>query len=284
MGEKPPMRPKKHRDFNLYHRWYTQYEKMRVASLNRQAAIEKGECDLSLSLEQALLADMGVEKHMAKMKKLLLEMAEYEFGVVWHWLSSIRGLGTGWLPIRLLALTDDIERFPLPSKYRRYCGLAVIEGEAERNNEHFSRQLKSLLLGDNMIAEQFIMQRTPVYREIYEEYRQYLEEERGLTPVCRVCGAPGYARKVAGKNAWFCKAECKGKPEGGGPKIEYTPMHLYRMSKRPVAQIFLTHVWLIWRRVEGLSITKPWILAQDGHNRYVPPPNWPMSGWEEYAV
>lgn len=274
-------RKRKHDQFYLNMRWFMMFERMHTASLNRQAAIKKGRSVLPLEIEQAHLEDAAVREKMDMLKAALIEQAEDEFGVVWQWMMTHPGLGTGWLPIRLLALIDDIERFELPSKLRRYCGLAVIDGQAERDTQHFSREIKSVLLGDMMFVEQLLIHRAPGYRELYADYRAKLEE-RFPHPVCNGCGAPGVAKKVGGITHWVCQAECT--IEVKGPKVNYTPLHIYRMAKRPVAQHFLVHLWLIWRRVEGLSVTMPWILEQPGHSRYFPPPNWPLPGWEAYAV
>jgi hypothetical protein len=41
------------------------------------------------------------------------------------------------------------------------------------------------------------------------------------------------------------------------------------MAKRYTGKIFLEHLWLNWRQLEGLPITKPWIIEHGGHRDYI---------------
>jgi len=43
------------------------------------------------------------------------------------------------------------------------------------------------------------------------------------------------------------------------------------MAMRKMIKLFLSHLWLIWRKAEGLSITAPYVHAIKKHADYRPP-------------
>lgn len=48
--------------------------------------------------------------------------------------------------------------------------------------------------------------------------------------------------------------------------------HIHNMAQRKTVKIFLSHLWAVWRELDGLDVTKPWIIAQGGHSDYIAPP------------
>ena len=57
----------------------------------------------------------------------------------------------------------------------------------------------------------------------------------------------------------------------GEPIYIHTKDHLHKMAKRYAGKIFLQHLWVKWREIEGLSVTQPWVIAHGGHEHYIEP-------------
>jgi hypothetical protein len=45
-----------------------------------------------------------------------------------------------------------------------------------------------------------------------------------------------------------------------------------KMARRKMVKIFLSHLWVTWRKMEGLRVTKPYIFEVGGHSNYIEPP------------
>lgn len=69
----------------------------------------------------------------------------------------------------------------------------------------------------------------------------------------------------------------------GDPAL--TPAHRHSRAFRKVEKIFLQHLWLKWRTLEGATISAPWVFGPGGHDphHYIQPPEgkdavFPISG------
>jgi len=54
-------------------------------------------------------------------------------------------------------------------------------------------------------------------------------------------------------------------------KIVKTKMHAHNRAKRKAVKIFLSHLWMEWRKVEGLEITEPYVYAILKHSKKIKP-------------
>lgn len=45
-----------------------------------------------------------------------------------------------------------------------------------------------------------------------------------------------------------------------------------KMARRKMIKIFLSHLWVKWREIDGLPVTKPYTFAVQGHSNYIEPP------------
>lgn len=45
-----------------------------------------------------------------------------------------------------------------------------------------------------------------------------------------------------------------------------------KMARRKMVKIFLSHLWVTWRKMDGLPVTKPYIIEIGGHSDYIEPP------------
>jgi len=234
MSEKPKMKDRVHpRLYQAYKAWYTAV-KARKGHLLRISAIERGDTNLDLDTEVAFktIYDKLVSDAAS-------EMAAFGSGVgpIWDWLLGIKGIANN-LAAKLLAEIDDIERCSTVSKLWRFAGWAVIDGKREYNRKgetsHYNNELKSVCW---QVGDSFIKQQTPVYADLY-----YAEKDRlrRLHPdtLCREC-----------KQLWDKEHKAKGHHQ------MYNPGHLHAMAARKMVKMFLRHLWLRWRVLEGLPIS-----------------------------
>jgi len=250
------------------YRWWEDSRKRRIAYELRLATIKAGKSNMDAGTEMDLAAALDIYKQEAELEKALIAAGE-SVGPIWDWVTSHKGLGNGLLAARLLAFIDYPG--PIPggrqdhcaniSKLWRYLGLAVIDGKAESGNSHFCRKAKALLLGPQGVADQFIMHHAVGYREIYDDEKERLSNLH--QPTCSDCHALAVEYKK--RPLWRCPNGCKG-------KVNYTPSHIHNMAKRKMVKIFLAHLWLKWRELEGLPVTMPYIIGRDGHDTMILPP------------
>ena len=123
----------------------------------------------------------------------------------------------------------------------------IIDGKREwtktGETSAYNRKLKAICY---LIGEQFIIQQTPVYVDIY-----YIEKKA----MRRDCPEP--IPNPDKSSPW--------------PTIN-TDSHIHRKARRKAVKIFLSHLWLIWRGLEGLPVSKPYAEQILGHTNIVPPP------------
>lgn len=230
---------------------------------------------------------------------------------VHEWIIAQKGLSYD-LAGQLIGIIQDIKRFDNVSKLHAYFGLAVVdicqncnrqwlppEEKAKRilhikerqkeqeekkivkskeseiipaesmlcNCEHpdlirkSQKPIKLTLLDYNptakmlafKVATQFVKQ-GDLYRKLYEEFRVTYEARPDLKEeVNEKKGKPTKARKGE-------VIESKG------------TLHVHRMAQRKMVKIFLQHLYVTWRELEGLPATKPYVIDQMKHADYIYPP------------
>jgi hypothetical protein len=145
----------------------------------------------------------------------------------------------------LIPAIRGIGAFPTVSSYWAWWGLHVKDGHAPKrkrgDNLNWSPKMRTLAW---KIGKQFVLQGRG-YRALYDAYKDRLTAERmplGACPQYEACKA---ALKKAAKTA------CKG--------------HIDAMARRYAVKMFVSDLWAAWRRLEGLPITDPWIIAQGDH-------------------
>jgi len=93
-----------------------------------------------------------------------------------------------------------------------------------------------------VIADNFIKQRTPVYRQHYDR--------------CKAKDKQDHPERIKVNGRWM-----------------YNDGHLHARARRKVIKLFLQHIYVTWREYEGLPISEPWILREGtGHTNYIEPP------------
>jgi len=155
-----------------------------------------------------------------------------------RWLSKIQGIGP-ILASGLIAWLSPIERFPNISKLWAYCGLAPGQKRKRGAKLNYNPRLKTFMW---KIAASFEKQKAEKsrYRRIYDEKKQYYLRREDL------------------------RKPIENKEKGA-------KLHVRLMAMRYTVKRFLADLWLVWRRMEGLPITKPYATAVLGHDGFETP-------------
>lgn len=169
-----------------------------------------------------------------------------------------------------------IERFTTPSKLRKYAGLSPGAERKSGRRLEYNIELRAMLwrLGTSLLRAK------GKYYEFYLDYKKHLlrrfEEERVKvepTPKNRYC--PVCKKEVVRKTARFCP-DCNSsltlKKEPEGVKWEG---HLAAMASRRMLQLFLDHLWVVWRKALNLPLRDPYPIEYQGHSQIISP--WDMT-------
>jgi hypothetical protein len=200
--KRPDPKPRKNPGLWLAYVWYDESIRLRTRWSNRGCSIERGKSSMSTRVYDIVLGQLDLDNAIKQSRKLMIEQGR-QVGLVWNWLVGLKGISEA-LAAQLIAQIDDIGKFALISKLRRFAGLAVFDGKAEVGTMHYNRKLKALLLGDTLIVDQFIRHHTPVYRDFYDAQKaRYYEQYPD--PLCNACGTIA----VLKKGSWTCPEGCK---------------------------------------------------------------------------
>lgn len=118
------------------------------------------------------------------------------------------------------------------------------------------RRIKDALIDYNPTAKmlaykvgtQFVKQ-GDLYRKLYDQFRAEYELREDLK-----------AERDIKKGKKTRTGESKG------------TAHIHNMAQRKAVKIFLQHLWITWRELEGLPVTMPYAISVMGHGDYIKPP------------
>jgi hypothetical protein len=184
-----------------------------------------------------------------------------------RWLKGIKGIGPilagGWIS----GLATP-ERFPNVAKLWAYCGYHTVPADMKyaekfKTNPRFADALaggripalpddQNLRMAAHRVrgqranwssslktlgwktGESFVKASKGQYRPFYDEQRAHYEQSRPET----------------------------------------SDAHRFAMAKRKTVKLFLSHMWEVWRRIEGLPVTKPYVFTHMGHRDFIAPYDW----------
>ena len=243
--KRPDPKPRKHPLLWQTYLWWHELMEMRKRHNLRISSAEKGKSMMHAQFERDTMNDLNLEENLKSVRKSMIEYGE-GVGPIWEWTTSIKGLKAGSMAAQLLAQIDDIGKFDTVSKLWAFSGWAVKDGKRQwpkkGQKSPYNRTLKSI---GYLIGDQFIKQQTPLY---VDEYYKEKDRLRRL-----------YPEPVKTDGPWPTK---------------YTDSHIHRMARRKMIKMFLQHLWVTWRGMEGLSMSLPWILREgSGHSNYIEPPS-----------
>ena len=218
-----------------------------------------------------------------------------------EFLSKVHGMGPV-LSAGIIAYIEDIGKFSTVSRLWAYAGLHVVPCLKCENCEH--DKLNNVVPNkyeDNMstyyklstctkrvmpkrragqkanwntkfgthlwkCTDQFNFQKEE--KSWYKKYVSDLKRSYGFTK-----NEDGWHLSDEKRDEWISK--------GVGVTVtgKTVPMgHLNNRALRKTRKLFLSHVWAKWRELEGLEISKPWIIEHGGHSDYISPDE--IIAWE----
>jgi len=167
---------------------------------------------------------------------------------MWNrFLSKVRGLGAV-LSANLIKNFGYCERYDKVSSLWRHCGYHVISGKAPRRvrgeDIDFSPKLRTLCW---KVADSFIKQNSPVYRQIYDgEKRKQLANRYPKGELFQRYSKP-YVEE----------------------DIQLKLIHAHNRALRKMVKIFLQHYWIVGRTLAGLSTREPYVFNDPKHTHYI---------------
>jgi len=234
---------------------YYSLQKQRIQTQLRIKAYVK---DGRLTTEQAEALHFWMDEVLSKVEqKTKKEIEGLLKGIpVWEeFFKKVKGIGP-CLAGSLIAGIVDIGRFRYISSLWKYCGMHVVNGRAPRrergkkiNWDPFLR-MTCFKIGDSFIKQK---PERCFYRALYDSKKLYYKEK--------------YPEKVPLKT------------KKGKTVYMYTDGHIHNMARRYAVKIFLSHLWVRWRELDGLPITKPWVIEHGGHQDYIAPQEALWADW-----
>ena len=228
--------------FTMY-KQFKEIVKSAAQNKNRQwAKNEAATGDLVKELER-------IKRKLAK--NMELELKKYK---IWPWLKEIKGIGIG-TAAGLVAHIDKIgiKNFNAISSLWHYAGIYPVNGKAARKTKgqdvSYNPALKTLLLGE--VASSFKIH-GEFYRQMYDQYK--------AAEIARVF-PPG---ELASKYNGYKKDD-----------IHLSKGHADIRAMRKTAKLFLSHLWVVWRQLEGLPTRPPYVHEKLRHETYIRPPHIP---------
>lgn len=149
----------------------------------------------------------------------------------------IRVKGVGKILAIKAAAMIDIQRASTISALWKYAGYGVQNGQCERPRKGEKLHYNKRLKTTCYLIGISFLRSNSPYRQIYDEARRYYRENRP----------------------------------------DWTKAHQHNAAMRKMIKIWLAHLWLMWREMEGLPVREPYIAA-DPHHLIIPPEE---MGWNK---
>jgi hypothetical protein len=150
-----------------------------------------------------------------------------------EWARHVPGVGALSLG-KLLGLVGNPAARPLFSSLARHCGVAVVDGKVEKPSKGQKRPYNSLAKSQLYLIVGNVLKAYPKAPNLYGEF-YYLSRKK-------------FERKHP----------------------EWTDMHRHLASVLRTARLFLSHLWEVCRRTQGLPVREPYPIEYDGHTIKIP--------------
>lgn len=148
--------------------------------------------------------------------------------------------GVGKITAIKVAAMIDIRKADTISALWRYAGYGVVDGKAEKPKSGEKLHYNKRLKTACYLIGSSFLKSNSPYRSVYDEAKEYYKVNR-----------PGW-----------------------------TKAHCHNAAMRKMIKVWLAHLWLEWRKQEGLPISDPYVVAapNNGHNRVITPCE---MGWDD---
>lgn len=244
-----PIEPKRMELRELIRMFYDN-QKTRTALANRQSS-QPGTAQLSAEHHQFFDKQSAVHSGIeaATLKEIERISGTWKIN---DWLRAQRGIGPTMAGVILSEI--DITRARHSSSLWKLAGLDVQNGSAPHPVKgtplSYNNFLRTKLVG--VLADSFIKSKSP-WSETYYGYRTRLDSKRGP---CRTCvEKPGF---MGAEVCYNCNGKVADAPWGK------SDAHRDRAAKRYMIKMFLTQLWLEWRKLEELPTSLPYAVAKLG--------------------
>lgn len=215
---------------------HNEIQKLRVAcDVRKTHLLKQGKDDKTTEIVGMKIKD--VEDELTRIIEKIVE--KHPVWLIW----GSKVLGVGKYSLAKIMAVADINIAINISKLRRFAGYMPGEKRVKGEKLHFCMPLKVHMwkVGQNLL------------RAKGSYYRYYLEMK-------------DYYTKRAEKQGLKILSLNRKEKEG-----EISKAHIHNMALRKMIQLFLAHLWVVWRRAEGLPLTDPYPIAHLGHADYIEP-------------
>jgi len=144
--------------------------------------------------------------------------------------------GVGKMLAMKVVVMIDIEKANTISALWRYAGYGVVNGEREKPVKGEKLHYNKRLKSTCYLVGASFIKSNSPYRRIYDEAKEYYQSNR-----------PGW-----------------------------TKAHIHNAAMRKMIKVWLSHLWMVWREMEELPVSEPWIAAESNHHNIYRPEEF---GW-----
>lgn len=227
-------------ELTLLTRQYSDIQRSRIAMGNRISAYNR----LGYAVPQAieiLEEYKALEKDTLKRVAKMLKLEP----IYTSYLSKIKGVGPATSGV-IISEIGDIGRFESISALWAYCGLDVRDGKAPKRTKgvksNWNAKLRKTVIG--ILVPVFVRQKGKADcfgRTYYEQCKAF------------------YVQRDTDK---------------------ITKLHIENRARRKVGKVFLSCLWVAWRRIKELPITEPYCADKLMHTHIIAPEAWAGDGWD----
>lgn len=218
---------------SLYHN-LRELERCRVRTTLRLRELAKAQIHIKENIKNELDEIIEKESDIERRLKLLLANELNGIPVVEKWLQKVPGM-TIEIEAGLVSLIEPIKRFPNVAKLWAYAGLHTVPKRLPNGQIALDPETKKPI----MVAPRVRPGEKP-------KWSVHLKTLIVGSLARRWEKVGGPYKDLALKY----KARIRAKPTNKG----LTELHLTRMAWRYAGKIFLSHLWEVWRSLEGLEV------------------------------
>jgi len=233
-------------------RQFFAWQKLRKSIGNQIAAMLRGGL---IDEDQAKEYGEGILKPYKKAEQAAIRQAGKKVATmpIWtQWLKDVRGVDKN-LAAQFVALIQPISDFDNVAKLWSYAGQAVKDGRAVRREAGTQARWSADLKQSCFKFGDCVVKVGGPYRKVYDQYKA--RDKAKHPEPAPLLDAKGKPKKTRDGETW----------------MQYTPMHLHRRATRYVAKLFLSHLWQVWRELEGLPVRSPYPIEALGHTTILSP-------------
>ena len=224
--------------------------------------------DTTLQILDVFLESERIEKLIQKNIRSMIRTCP----IYTEWMKDVPGIAE-ILAGGFISGIKTPERFDTISKLWKYCGVGLVDGQIEKRKKgekiHYSPFLKVTCW---KAGESFVKSKG-MYRDAYDTFRAHEDANNPVFTVS-IGDARGRARADDADlkpltTIDVARLKKKGVTE---LKVRRSKGHNYARAKRKAVKLFLSHLWVVWRELEGLPTSDPYAHAILGHTNKIDPP------------